>query len=231
MSDVSPRDDAFASVGPPVTIVRTGVANVEAVVAAFRRLGRESRFAESPRELERARLAVLPGVGSFRSGMEALEAGGLDGVVRERVEAGRPTLAICLGLQLLCDGSDEAPGRPGLGCIPGTATRFRDGARVPQLGWNDVTRDGSGSLVESGVAYYANSYRLTRAPEGWHVTTSDYAGPFIASIERGTVLACQFHPELSGTWGLDVLARWLAAAESPGAAAAGAAATGTAGSC
>lgn len=198
-----------ASGDPSVYIVRTGVANVEAVVSAFRRLGRESRFAETPADLARADLAVLPGVGAFDSGMEALERTGLDSGLRRRVEEGRPTLAICLGLQLLCEGSSEAPGRPGLGCVRGVATRFPSGPRIPQLGWNDVMAEDACSLVDSGVAYYANSFRLREKPAGWNVATSEYGGPFVASIERGPILACQFHPELSGDWGRAVLARWL----------------------
>ena len=81
--------------------------------------------------------------------------------------------------------------------------------RVPQLGWNRIVpRDDAGMLRE-GYAYFANSYRLADAPSGWRAAFSDYGGPFVAAMERRGVLACQFHPELSGRFGLDLIARWL----------------------
>ena len=192
-----------------VTVVPTGTANLAAVRAALRRLGQEAVIAEDAGAAADADLVVLPGVGAFASGMEALEAGGFDQAVRHRIDRGLPTLAICLGLQLLCDASEEAPGIPGLGCIPGIATRLPPTVRVPQLGWNEVA--GGGDMVRSGVAYYANSYRLVEPPWGWTASYTDYGGRFVAAIERGPVLACQFHPELSGEWGRDLIGRWLVA--------------------
>ena len=128
-----------------------------------------------------------------------------------RVESGRPTLAICLGLQLLVDASDEAPGQPGLGVISGRVGRFPSGVKVPQLGWNRVMAEPSCRLLGSGTAYFANSYRLEGIPEGWSAATSEHGGTFVAGLERGAVLACQFHPELSGEWGEGVLRRWIEA--------------------
>jgi cyclase len=131
--------------------------------------------------------------------------------LRERVVARRPTLAIGLGLHLLAEGSDEAPGEAGLGVIETRATRFPDGVRTPHLGWNSVTQASKG-LITSGHAWFAHDYRLTSVPAGWRVCWSshpDPAGRFVAALERGGQMATQFHPELSGRWGEMLLDRWL----------------------
>lgn len=193
-----------------VVIVRTGVANTASVVAALERLGCTGVVTDEPREVESARRLVLPGVGSFGAGMARLREAGLTEPLRERIVAGRPTLAICLGMQMLCRESEETPGVAGLGCVDGALTRFSGAPRVPQIGWNLVAPDAGAAIVGEGFGYFANSYRLTGGPAGWACAWSEYAGPFVAAMERGPVLACQFHPELSGGYGLDLLARWVA---------------------
>jgi imidazole glycerol phosphate synthase glutamine amidotransferase subunit len=195
-----------------VHVVRTSTANLAAVVAAFERLGREAVLTSEPEAVATAERLVLPGVGAFGAAARAVGEAGLVDALRERMRAGRPTLAICLGLQLMAEASDEAPGVPGLSVVPGVAGRFRgDGLRIPHMGWNRVTPSGSGGLVTAGDAYFAHTYRLAEDVPGWVVSTADYGGPFVAAVERGPVLACQFHPELSGRYGAAVLARWLEA--------------------
>ena len=197
---------------PVVTLVETGIANTASVAAAFIRCGAESQPTRDRRCVEDAELLVLPGVGSFGAGMERLETDGLADPIRERVAARRPTLAICLGLQLLCASSEESPGVVGLGVIDGAIEAFPDSVRRPQFGWNRVVPRPGCTLIEPGDAYFANSYRLREAPQGWSAGVADHAGPFVAALENGPVLACQFHPELSGPWGAGVLRRWLAGA-------------------
>lgn len=190
----------------------TGTANTASVLAAFRRLGARPRTCEEPDELARGAYVVLPGVGAFAAAMQHLDERGLTGVLRERIESGAPTLAICLGLQVLCAASEESPGTPGLGILPGKVGRFRGDLRVPQLGWNRVDPLGS-TLIEPGHAYFANGFRLEALPpassEPWSCAVTSYGGRFVSALERGAVLACQFHPELSGAWGQRLLARWL----------------------
>lgn len=195
----------------PVELVSTGTANQASVRAAFRRLGVELSET-TPESLGAAPLAVVPGVGAFAAARASLEERGLWLPLRERLAAGRPTLLICLGLQLLADSSEESPGVAGLGAAPGRVERFGSGLVVPHMGWNRVQAPAGSRYLQPGWAYYANSYRLPQAPAGWLGATSDYGGPFVAALERGAVLACQFHPELSGAWGQDLLARWLARA-------------------
>jgi imidazole glycerol phosphate synthase glutamine amidotransferase subunit len=194
---------------PEVLVVRTGIANLASVLAALRRAGALPRVTEDPAEVVDARFVEVPGVGAFGPAMERLAGTGLADAIAGRVSAGRPTLCVCLGLQVLCEGSDESPGTAGLGLVAGRATRFPPSVRVPQFGWNEVVPGAGCRVVEPGYAYFANSFRLVDRPAGWGVATSDHGGPFVAALERGNVVAAQFHPELSGAWGLDLLRRWI----------------------
>lgn len=192
-----------------VTVVRTGVANLASVLAGLRRAGASATITDDATEIAAARRLVLPGVGSFEAAMTQLRRLGLVELLIERVRAGRPTLAICLGLQLLGAGSEESPAETGLGLFDERATRFGDGVRVPQLGWNAVAPDPGDTWIEPGYAYFANSYRLVARPAGWRAAWTEHGGRFVAALRRGAVLACQFHPELSGDWGVALLRRWL----------------------
>lgn len=197
------------SAGIPVVVVPTGTANIASVVAGLQRAGAAATVTEDRRAVEQAERVVLPGVGTFGAAMATLDTDMLRGPLYERVHAGRPTLAICVGLQLLCRRSEESPEAHGMGAVRGRVTRFQGVPRVPQLGWNRVTPSEGCRFVEAGYAYFAHSYRLESAPPDWEVATADYGGPFVAAMERGDVLACQFHPELSSDWGQALLKRWL----------------------
>jgi glutamine amidotransferase len=191
-----------------LAIVDTGSANLASVSAAFRRLGARPRVTEAPEAVLMARRVVLPGVGAFGAVAERLARTGLAAALRERMGRGAPLLGICLGMQLLADRSDEAPGAIGLGVIEGRVERFGDGTRVPQLGWNRVEPRGQSRFVNPGYAYFANSFCLRTVPSEWSTALASYDGSFVASAERGPQLACQFHPELSGAWGTALLGRW-----------------------
>lgn len=193
-----------------VAVVRTGVANLASVLAGLARAGAECHMADDALAIESATHVLLPGVGAFGAGMAALHERGLAEPLRARIAADRPTLAICLGLQLLAESSAETAGVAGLGVFPAAAVeRFSGSVKVPQLGWNRVTPDADMEFVTPGYAYFANSFRLATAPAGWRVAWAEHGAPFCAALARGKVLACQFHPELSGAWGLGLLKRWL----------------------
>jgi imidazole glycerol phosphate synthase glutamine amidotransferase subunit len=195
-------------VSAAVHVVRTGTANLASVLAALERAGARPVLTADAREVAAAPILVLPGVGAFGAAMENLR--DLAPALKDRVGARRPTLGICLGLQLLGEASDESPGVAGLSVVPKRAERLRGDVRVPQIGWNRVTADPECELLEEGFAYYANSYAWPApAPEGWAGATTEHGVRFLAAVERGPVLACQFHPELSGAWGAALLARWL----------------------
>jgi imidazole glycerol phosphate synthase glutamine amidotransferase subunit len=194
-----------------VKVVRTGTANLASVLAGLSRAGALAEVTEDPSAVESAERLVLPGVGAFGAAMEELSSRGLVEALKTRIDQGRPTLAVCLGLQLLAESSEESPGIRGLACVPFKVRRFpsQAGLRVPQLGWNRVEPDPGCTFLRAGFAYFANSYRLLEAPAGWSAAWSDHGGRFIAAIERGPILACQFHPELSGAYGRALLRRWL----------------------
>jgi len=192
-----------------VAIVPTGTANTASVNAAFRRLGANPRPAVTPEDIREASRLVVPGVGTFGAAMERIDQQELRESLVDRLERGRPTLAICLGMQLLAEKSDESPHVPGLGVVPERVTRLPQDLTVPQLGWNRVVPDVASRFLDPGWAYFANSYKLDDVPDGWTGAQTEYGGEFVSAIERGDVLACQFHPELSGTWGADLLRRWF----------------------
>ena len=202
-----------------VLLVRTGTSNQASVVAALRRLDVAVRTSDEVAEILAAPRVIVPGVGAFAAARETLDRAGLVPALRERIEAGKPTLTICLGLQLLAEGSEESPDVPGLGILPGRAERFPKSVSVPQLGWNEVSAPTEAEILKPGFAYFANSYRLLRAPKGWSVSWAQHGGPFVAAVERGNVLGCQFHPELSGAFGRGLLQRWLVRSSERSAAA------------
>jgi imidazole glycerol-phosphate synthase subunit HisH len=181
-----------------VTIVRVcdyGAGNVRSVVVAFRRLGAAAAATSDPVEVEGADLAVLPGVGSAGSAMTALCDRGLDEALQRRVGAGRPTVGICLGLQLALEETDEDGGVAGLGILPGRAVRLTSG-RVPRIGW---------APVEPGrdAFYFAHSYAAETS-----AATATSEG-IVAEARLGSFVGVQFHPEKSGAAGARYLLRCL----------------------
>lgn len=192
-----------------VNILSTGVANIASVIAAFKRLNCQTKLISDAHAVTEAHSLVLPGVGSFQSGMASLVDKGLVDALRMRISDGRPTLAICLGLQLLAEASEESPGVPGLSCIASTLTAFPNTVASPQFGWNWLSNENAPVLGDGGYVYYANSYRMTECPDGWGSGWTEYGGPFVGCIQKGAVVACQFHPELSGEYGSTILANWL----------------------
>ena len=196
-----------------VVIVDSGVANLASITSGLGRLGASVAVTRDPAAVRQAPRVVLPGVGAFGAGMGALRAHGLDRAITDVAARGTPLLGICLGMQLLCQASDETPGVPGLGVIAGGCRRLPADVRVPHLGWNTVTAPSSARLVTTGVAAFANSYALRDPPPGWTASWTTHGVRFVAALEHDGVLACQFHPELSGAYGAALLDRWLTGAK------------------
>ena len=181
-----------------VAVCEYGAGNVRSVLLAFERLGADARATGDPDEVARADLAVLPGVGSARTARDGLVSRGLDEALRERVAGGRPTLGICLGLQLALESSDEDDGVAGLGLVPGRAVRLRR-ERVPRIGWARVEPDGEEFWFAH--SYAAETPAVTGTSEG-----------VVAVAEAGSYLGVQFHPEKSGRAGARFLERCLSRA-------------------
>jgi imidazole glycerol phosphate synthase glutamine amidotransferase subunit len=185
-------------------------------MAAFRRAGAAPYLAADPDDLAGAAFAIVPGVGSFGSAMAALKASGMGAAIKDRITRRAPTMGVCAGMQIFFEASHESPSVPGLCLVGGAFERFPSTLPVPQLGWNRVFAQGArqgdaqGGLVRDGWAYFANSYRLTEPPEGFLASVAEYGESFVAAAERPGLLLCQFHPELSGPWGLGLIGRWLA---------------------
>ena len=189
--------------------------SLASVIAGLKRAEAEIEISSDAEKIKTATHVLLPGVGHFEVGVKALRETGLEEALKLRFEKQLPTMAICLGLRMLFETSEEAPKIKGLGLIKGKVERFTGDIRVPQLGWNYVEPDDLESkdnqvFIKPGHAYFANSFKVTQAPKDWKVAKTNYGGEFIAAVEKGNLLAAQFHPELSGKWGLDLIKRWVA---------------------
>jgi imidazole glycerol phosphate synthase glutamine amidotransferase subunit len=191
-----------------VVVLPTGTANLASVLAALSRLGARTRIAGDAAMVSAAERVVLPGVGTFGAALAGLREAGLAEAIAARVRAGAATLAMCVGLQVLFQESDESPSVEGLSVISGRVGRFPETVRVPQFGWNRIEPAQDCRFLAPGYAYFANSYRALDAP-GCRIATAEHGGRFVAALERDHVVACQFHPELSGTYGHALIARWL----------------------
>ncbi len=200
-----------------VTLIDYGAGNLRSVANALRAIGIEPGVADSPAGLAGTTHLVLPGVGSFGDCMEQLAHRGLLEPIREWVGAGKPYLGICLGYQILFDSSEETPGVPGLGLVPGTVRRFvqTPGLKIPHMGWNSVVprhpdRGNWTGLGAEPYFYYVHSYFPAPADPSVVAATTRYGGDtFAAAIELPNLFACQFHPEKSQDAGLRLIRNFL----------------------
>ena len=195
-----------------IAVLDYGIGNLRSAEKALQRVGADARLVDDPDEAAGADGIVLPGVGAFGPCAAALRSSGLGDVATDAIARGLPFLGICVGFQLLYEGSEEDPTARGLGVLPGTVRRLPIGVKHPQMQWN--TLDVGRSALLAGVpdpawVYFVHSY----APERTDDTTAtcDYGGPVVASAERGPVWGTQFHPEKSGSVGLGILANFVAA--------------------
>ena len=197
-----------------IAIVDYGMGNLSSVFKALKKLGADARITGEISEIEKAESVLLPGVGNFGDGMKHLQASGLDKAVKNSINAGKPFLGICLGMQLLMDESEEAPGLPGLGIFKGKVVRFpKTDLKVPHMGWNDIAiKGGNPNLdgIEDGTYFYfVHSYYVKPADSRINAATCNYGLDFSACIGRKNVFATQFHPEKSQDAGLCILKNWI----------------------
>ncbi len=197
-----------------IVVVDYGVGNLGSIRNMFRADDNVAEISADPAKIEQATHLVLPGVGSFGHGMRQLKSSGLVDVVTAKARSGTPLLGICLGAQLLMEGSEEA-GESGLGLIPGRVVRFRfppaSRFRVPHVGWADV--EPKGPLFRSWVTepsrfYFVHSYHIVCKLEHHVAATSVYSSAFVAAVEKGSMIGVQFHPEKSHRFGRNLLRRF-----------------------
>ena len=194
-----------------IAIIDYDAGNLKSVEKALALLGQPSVITRERDEILRADKVILPGVGAFGDAMDQLKKYELDKVIREVTAAGTPFLGICLGLQLLFEGSDESEGVEGLHILDGQILRIPDqpGLKIPHIGWNSLTLQNNGRLFEgieeNPYVYFVHSYYLKASDEKIVKATTEYSTTIHASVEQGNVFACQFHPEKSGKVGLSIL--------------------------
>lgn len=197
-----------------IAIIDYDAGNIKSVEKALQYLGEEAVITRDAGEILMADKVVLPGVGAFGDAMEKLNRYGLVPVIHEVVEKGIPFLGICLGLQLMFESSEEAPGVEGLGLLKGKIVRIPegDGLKVPHMGWNSLRFPKEGRLFagipENSYVYFVHSYYL-QAEEDIVTATAVYGVTIHASVEKGNVFACQFHPEKSSHTGLTILKNFV----------------------
>ena len=194
-----------------IAVIDYDAGNLKSVEKALLSLGEEVLVTRDRQELLHADKVILPGVGHFGDAMEKLRSFGLVDVVKEIAQSGKPFLGICLGLQLLFERSEEAPGVEGLGILKGEILRIPDdrGLKVPHIGWNSLKLQNQGRLFrgleKEPYVYFVHSYYLKAADPQIVKAVTEYGVPIDASVEQGNVYACQFHPEKSSRTGLAIL--------------------------
>lgn len=200
-----------------VGIVDCAISNLTSVLNAFQHIGVDAEVIRDPDGFEHCTHMVLPGVGSFATGMKNLEKSGFVTYIREWAWAGKPLIGMCLGMQLLAEEGEEFGPSKGLGLIPGRVTKIKTNGtalRLPHVGWNDVEIHGSSRLLSGidgpAVFYFVHSYGYDDPDVGYVTGVCQYGGAQVAIIEHGDVFGTQFHPEKSQKHGLALLRNFIA---------------------
>ncbi|HWC10690.1 MAG TPA: imidazole glycerol phosphate synthase subunit HisH [Acidimicrobiales bacterium] len=199
-----------------IAVLDYGIGNLRSAQKALEKVGADARLTADPDLVASADGVVLPGVGAFGRCMEALREAELEGPAQEAIDAGVPFLGICVGMQMLYEGSEEDPETPGMGVLGGKVRRLPDGVKRPQMQWNRLDRT-AGSPMFAGLddpawVYFVHSF--APEPTAEVVATCEYGGPVVAAVQRANLWATQFHPEKSSAAGLRLLANFAAAAGS-----------------
>jgi glutamine amidotransferase len=203
--------------GPRIAVLDYGIGNLRSAEKALQHVGAAARLVTDPTDVESADAVVLPGVGAFGACARALRDSGLEKAARGAIEAGLPFLAVCIGFQLLYEGSDESPEAAGLGIFKGRVASLAPTVKHPQMQWNQLEVVGGSvgdgplhGLVDKPWVYFVHSFAPPVGAET--VAVCDYGGPVAALVARRSLWGAQFHPEKSGRTGLAILANFVALA-------------------
>lgn len=199
-----------------IAVVDYGMGNLRSVSKAFESQGFPVIVTRDSRDIESASGLVLPGVGAFGDCVKHLDEFGLTGPIEDFINSGKPFLGICLGLQVLFEGSEESPGAKGLGILKGKVVRFpafeKERLKVPHMGWNQIEIKKNASILdgipEGSWFYFVHSYYPKPEDESVVAITSNYGIDFTAAVQEGNIFACQFHPEKSSAYGLRILSNF-----------------------
>jgi len=189
-----------------IAVIDYGIGNLRSAEKALQRVGADATLTSDQAQIAAADAVVLPGVGNFGRCIDALHQAGLDQVTRSAAASERPFLGICVGMQMLFEASDESPGQPGLGILPGRVTLLPETVKRPQMQWNPISSTAGHKLVEpleGAWMYFVHSYAVANSPAA--LATCDYGGDMVAIAGKDNVIATQFHPEKSGQAGLSFL--------------------------
>ena len=206
--------------GPLVAVLDYGIGNLRSAQKALQKVGADARLTADRGLIAEAAGVVLPGVGSFGMCMESLAGAGLREIAFDAATAaaageGRPFLGVCVGMQMLFDGSDESPEAAGLGVLPGRVTLLPDDVKRPQMQWNILDWKAAGAPLAAGQpdpcwVYFVHSYWADAARAEDVAATCDYGTEVVAAVARGNLWATQFHPEKSAANGLRLLETFVA---------------------
>jgi glutamine amidotransferase len=199
-----------------IAVLDYGIGNLRSAEKALQRVGADARLVDDPDAAAAADGVVLPGVGAFGRCMEALDEHGLAGIAKEAAQSGRPFLGICVGMQMLYEGSEESPGVAGLGVLAGMVRLIPGDVKRPQMQWNVLDlvattgrRPGMFDGLEPPTwVYFVHSYAADASPDV--IATCHYGDAVTAAVARDRLWATQFHPEKSGAAGLHILANFVA---------------------
>jgi imidazole glycerol phosphate synthase glutamine amidotransferase subunit len=189
-----------------IEVIDAAGGNIGSLCRALERLGVDYELVNGQSLPTGRKPLILPGVGNFGAVMNRLRDARLDQRIVDIAGQGVPFLGICVGLQVLFEGSEESPGVPGLKLLEGKVVKFRDG-KVPQIGWNSVTSNSPD--WQSGFVYFVNSYFAAPTQPDMVLYQSEYFKPFCAAVKKDNITAFQFHPEKSGPFGIGLLKHWL----------------------
>ena len=195
-----------------IAIIDYGVGNLFSLKSSFAAIGQEAIVTADPAVIRAADRLILPGVGAFGDAAEKLSSTGMAALVKEQAALHKPVMGICLGMQLLFDKSYEYGEHAGLGLIPGEVRPISEvidpGLKIPHIGWNPLIFKKNSALFryihEGDCVYFVHSFYAAGCDESV-TATAEYSAELTASVEHGSVYGCQFHPEKSGTVGLNIL--------------------------
>ena len=198
-----------------IAVIDYGMGNLRSVQKALEKVGAKARVTSDPADIKRCDKVVFPGVGAFGDAMKELRRRGLVDPIKDAVAGGKPFLGLCLGLQLLFEKSEEAPGIKGLSILKGEVKKFRfpkNRLKVPHMGWNSITKTAKGpiprilkGIPDGSYMYFVHSYFVKPGDKKIVLTTTDYGIDFVSGVCRDNIYGLQFHPEKSQALGLKIL--------------------------